>query len=261
MSRMLCCALLWVGCTTAVEPPVVPADVTLDPAADVAVLPVASSIRTLTAETVRKAFEPKERRSGPDGLECAAFVDRVILTRPSQKGSRELRIRPRDIDLETDCGWEGPVLVETRVEGKLLGVVWPYLVFFAPGDQGVGRLQVVQGTTGGTIAEMIEVIDPVYARSLTLSFGVPSRVSIEMSEGESCEVALNRAWREAIPKLRESGRVAAELRDQRPTCPAELHEACDVAFVLPFELMLGKTSASPVAGHVGCIGVTPTGED
>ena len=236
--------------------PALPTGFAAQPARDVAdpaELPMAG-IRTLTAETVRRAFEPLEVRTTDEGVRCTAFKERAILTRASERGGRDLRIRPRHLDLEEDCNWDGPVLVDTRVEGEVLGVVWPHVAVFAPDPSGVGRLQIVQGTTGGVIMELIEVIGPAYVKSLTLGFSVPARIEVERAADESCEAAIERAWKKALQSLRDTGRVAQGLPDTPPSCPPDVLATCAPVIALPYELMLGKTEASPVVGPIGCIG-------
>jgi len=234
-------------------PPVAPPEA----AAAVPGAPTFVGVRTLSPETVRKAFEPVEIRTGEGGLRCAVFNERVILTRPSPRGTRDLRVRPRDVDVGTDCEWDGPVLVSTQVDGEVLGVVWPYIVVFEPGESAVGRLQIVQGITGGTVVEMIEVVGPAYVKSLTLGFGVPTVLDIERAPDEPCQAAIERTWAEILPELRKGNRIAPDIGDAPLSCPDEAMAECEVLVTLPYELMLGTSVPSPVTGPVGCIAAPP----
>ncbi len=214
--------------------------------------PQESGVRTLSADTVRRAFEPVEVRQGEGGLRCAAFVDRVIVTRPGDHGGRDLRIRPRDFDLEEDCAWDGPVLVETRVAGEVLGMVWPHVVVYEPSVDGFGHLQVVQGATGGMLIEFIDALEPAYVKSLTLGFAVPAPLPVDVGEGEACDAAIARVWHKVRADWIAAGRLARQTPTEPPTCPAEVLATCQPVLTLPFELVLGQTEASAAVGPVGC---------
>lgn len=213
-----------------------------------------TGVRTLTDDTVRKVFESEAKVQGTNGRKCGVWRDRVIITQPNDKGSNDLRIRPRGDDLDEDCQWDGPTLVEARVEGEVLGVVWPHVVLFKPGLNGVGRLEVLHGTTGGVTAEIVDAFGPSYVRSFVIGFGVPLKAEFERAPDEPCHVAIERAWGKVLGELESGGRIHPDMERGLPSCdPGVLRTCEDVAFMIPNEIVLTDTRAVPAAGVVGCI--------
>jgi len=209
---------------------------------------------TLTKENVRKAFEAEAVIKGTNGRVCGAWRDRVVLTQPNDKGSRDLRIRPRTDDLDVDCQWDGPTLVEARVEGEVIGVVWPHIVVFESGKEGVGRLEILHGTTGGTTAEIVDAFSPSYVRSFVVGFNVPIPVSIDRAEDETCPDAIRRSWDVILAELDAGGRIHPEMERGMPACDPTAMRTCDrVSFMIPNEIVLTETKARPAAGVVGCL--------
>jgi len=211
-------------------------------------------VQTMTQENVRKAFEPEATIQGADSRRCGKWRDRIVLTRPNDKGSYDLRIRPDTGDLEVDCAWEGPVLVETRVKGEVVGVVWPHVVTYAPGARRTGRIQVVQGTTGGITAEAVDASKPHYDRQLVIGFHVPEEFDVQREGDEPCANAIERHWQEVLADLEASGGFHEKMSKETPHCPPEAVERfCDTfAFLFPHELVLTDSQARPAGGEVGC---------
>jgi len=249
-------ALLGAACTGQAPPPDKPK---VDDKPKVEVhkeLPKAKDgVQAMTQENVRKAFEAEATVQGKDGRECGKYRDRIVLTRPNDKGGHDLRIRPSTGDLDTDCTWEGPTLVETRVQGEVIGVVWPHVVVWDPGPRHTGRLQVVQGTTGGVTGEVVDAGHPNYDRQLVVSFSVPQEFEVEREEGEPCEAAIERHWRATLADLEEGGTLHPQMNMEVPHCPPDtLQRFCDTyAFLIPHELVLTDATARPAGGDVGCV--------
>lgn len=214
-----------------------------------------NGVRTMNAANIQKAFLPEAKVVGTNGRECGAWKDRVIVTQPASGGDYDIRIRPRSDDLDEDCKWEGDSLIEARVEGRVVGVVWPHVVVYREEPGGAGRLQVMRGTTGGITAEVAQAMHPSYVRTLVVGFSVAVVPEMgEVDETRTCQIAIEEAWRKTLEQMDESGQIHPKLDRTTPRCDPLALETCNVAFAFPYELVLSETAGQPAAGPVGCIG-------
>lgn len=249
------CLAAMLGCTGAPTPDV--DDGPKEPA-----IPVRKSLpkardggpQALTQDNVRKAFEAEATVTGLGGRRCGVWRDKVVLTRPADRGGYDLRIRPSTGDIDADCQWEGPVLVSSQVIGEVVGVFWPHVVVYAEGADHSGRIQVVQGTTGGITADIPDATRPRYERQLVVSFEVPSVFEVSRGPDQSCEDAIADQWTRTLSSLERGDMVHPDVDRTTPHCPPDvLARFCDrFAFLLPHELVLGQSTAKPVGGMVGC---------
>lgn len=210
--------------------------------------------KAMTEDTVRKAFEAEAVVKGTGGRVCGAWRDRVVITRPAERGGYDLRVRPRTDDLDADCVWDGPVLVEARVPGEVAGVFWPYIVVYQPLPDHSGRIQVLQGTTGGVVTEIMDATKPRYERQLVVSFEVPVIFEPEKGADQRCDDAISASWARMLPELERGGSLHADTSRDSPRCPPAVTERfCDrFAFLMPHELVLGESAAHPSVSEVGC---------
>ena len=211
--------------------------------------------RTLNEDTLRKAFRPEAVVAGAGGRKCSVWPDKVVVTRPAAKsGEWEIKIKPRNLDIDTDCQWEGDVLVESAgVGGEAIGAVWPYLVLHGPGPTGAGPLQIVHTATGGVTAQVAEAMSPNYTRSLVVGFTSMIRPEIPGDESVTCDQRVAKAWADTLASLEAAKRVSPNLDRATPRCEPRAYETCKFVFVLPYELVLSQREARPAAGTVGCL--------
>jgi hypothetical protein len=217
--------------------------------------PKEGGLRVRNADEIQKAFAPEATIKGTGGRECGAWKERVILTRPAENGGFDLQIRARTEDLDEDCKWEGDSLISARVEGRVIGVVWPHVVTYREEPGGAGLLSVMRGTTGGITAEVAQVMRPSYVRTLVLGFAVPVSPDLgEITEDRTCQMAIEEAWHNTIKEMDEAGRIAPNIDRNVPRCDPLALETCKVSFAFPYELVLSETEGRPAPGPVGCIG-------
>lgn len=211
--------------------------------------------RERTQENIRKAFQADARVSGTNGRKCGVWRDKVILTQPNEgHEGNTLRIRPSTGDIDADCAWDGPVLVEARVDGEVEGVFWPHVVTFEEGPDRSGHIQVIQGTTGGVTAEVVNVGRPRYDRQQVIRFEVPHIFEVEREQGQDCRELIEGEWNKLLAELDEAGTVHPDLSRTLPHCPPEpMQRFCDrFAFLMPHELVLTDSAPRPASGEAGC---------